>query len=124
MAEYGGKVGKVRFLTLYVKEANPIDSWSGGVDGYRGTGARLPQVKSDEDMKDHAEQFIRAHNWPADVVLDSLTGDAGLAFTGLESGALWLGVLQGDSVVVPSKPPPQDYVVEPVREWLASNVQS
>ena len=112
----------VRFLTVYVKEANPTDSWKGGKDGYSGSGARLPQVRNLDEMRDHARQFQIAHAWPTDVVLDSMAGNVGIAFTGMEMGALWLGVVELDTgrIRVPSKPPPLDYEVGPVRLWLAS----
>eukprot|EP00656_Telonema_subtile_P016064 TRINITY_DN18469_c0_g1_i1.p1 TRINITY_DN18469_c0_g1~~TRINITY_DN18469_c0_g1_i1.p1 ORF type:complete len:125 (+),score=27.99 TRINITY_DN18469_c0_g1_i1:401-775(+) len=109
-----------RFLTVYTLEANPTDNWK-HADGYQGTGARLPQAQSIEQLAEHASQFAAAHQWPAEIVLDDMDGSVGIAMATMRTGALWFGVIEGGSVTVPSKPPPFDYEIQPVREWLAAN---
>mmetsp|Transcript_32108 Transcript_32108/g.73586 ORF Transcript_32108/g.73586 Transcript_32108/m.73586 type:complete len:135 (-) Transcript_32108:96-500(-) len=120
MALYEAHHRFARFLTIYTNEANPLDVWQ-GADGYRGSGARRHRAKDLHEKAKLAAEFVQAHSWKSDLVLDTMAGDAGNMFALLPFGALWLGVVSDLKVVVASRPPPFDYEVGPTKVWLAKH---
>lgn len=104
-----------RFVTLYIKEAHPLDEWQmpSNVD----EGVCYPQPQTLEDRVKIANDFVKRFHYEIPLFVDPIENPANKAYAGWPE-RFYIVDEQG-TIVYKGKPGPFGYHPEEVEEWLA-----
>jgi type I thyroxine 5'-deiodinase len=106
---------RVRFLTLYIKEAHPLDEWQ--MDSNVTEGVCYPQPTSLADRVKIANDFVKRFHYGIPLVVDPIENPANAAYAGWPE-RLYV-VDESGTIVYKGKPGPFGYHPEEVEAWLA-----
>jgi hypothetical protein len=107
---------RVRFLTVYIKEAHPTDEWQ--MDSNEKEQICYPQPKTTADRVAIANDFVKRFRYELPVAVDPIENPANALYAGWPER---LYILDERGVVAyKGKPGPFGYHPEEVEAWLAS----
>ncbi len=110
-----GKYGdRVRFLTLYIKEAHPTDEWQ--MESNEKEGVCYPQPTTLSDRVRIANDFVKRFHYGIPLYVDRIENPANRAYAGWPE-RLYVVDEQG-RIVYKGKPGPFGYHPEEVEAWL------
>ncbi len=104
---------RVRFLTVYIKEAHPEDEWQ--MESNEDEGVCYPQPKNLEERLRIANDFQRRFDYELPLVVDGMDNGAMEAYAGWPER---LYVLVGDEVALKGGMGPFGFDPEAVEVWL------
>lgn len=106
------------FLTVYIKEAHPLDEWQ--MDSNEKDNVCYPQPKSTADRVRIANDFVKRFHYEIPIAVDPIDNLANAAYAGWPER---LYVLDEQGVIVyKGKPGPFGYHPEEVADWLKAHV--
>jgi hypothetical protein len=106
---------RVQFLTLYIKEAHPLDEWQ--MDSNVTEGVCYPQPTSLADRVKIANDFVKRFHYAIPLVVDPIENPANAVYAGWPE-RLYV-VDENGTIVYKGKPGPFGYHPEEVEAWLA-----
>jgi hypothetical protein len=106
---------RVRFVTLYIKEAHPTDEWQ--MDSNVTEGVCYPQPTSLADRVPIANDFVKRFHYAIPMMVDPIENPANQAYAGWPE-RLYV-VDAGGTIAYKGKPGPFGYHPEEVEVWLA-----
>ena len=106
---------RVRFVTLYIKEAHPTDEWQ--MDSNVTEGVCYPQPTNLADRVRIANDFAHRFHYDIPMVVDPIENPANQAYAGWPE-RLYV-VDENGTIVYKGKPGPFGYHPEEVETWLA-----
>jgi len=109
--QYGDRVG---FITIYIKEAHPLDEWQ--MDSNEKEGVCYPQPKTTEDRVRIAKDFVGRFHYQIPLFVDPIGDRANAAYAGWPE-RLYV-VDETGTIVYKGKPGPFGYHPEEVEAWL------
>jgi len=104
-----------RFVTLYIKEAHPLDEWQ--MDSNVDEGVCYPQPTSLADRMKIANDFVKRFRYDIPLYVDPIDNPANAAYAGWPE-RLYV-VDEAGTIVYKGKPGPFGYHPEEVEAWLA-----
>jgi hypothetical protein len=106
---------RVRFLTLYIKEAHPIDEWQ--MDSNVKEDVCYPQPTTTAKRVAIANDFVKRFHYDIPLIVDPIENPANAAYAGWPERFY---ILDEQGVIVyKGKPGPFGYHPEEVETWLA-----
>jgi len=105
----------VRFVTLYIKEAHPLDEWQ--MDSNVHEGVCYPQPTNLGDRVRIANDFVKRFSYEIPLYVDPIDNPANAAYAGWPE-RLYI-VDESGTIVYKGKPGPFGYHPEEVEAWLA-----
>jgi type I thyroxine 5'-deiodinase len=112
-AKYGGEA---RFLTVYIKEAHPIDEWQ--MDSNEKEGVCYPQPTTLPARVRIANDFVKRFHWGIPLLVDPIENAANGLYAGWPER--FYIVDEKGEIVYKGKPGPFGYHPEEVESWLAA----
>ena len=109
---YGDRVG---FLTVYIKEAHPLDEWQ--MDSNVKESVCYPQPKSLAQRVAIANDFVKRFSYRVPLAVDGMDNPANAAYAGWPER--FYIVDEKGLIVYKGKPGPFGYHPEEVESWLA-----
>jgi hypothetical protein len=109
---------RVRFLTLYIKEAHPEDEWQ--LDANEKESVCYTQPKTTAQRLAIANDFVKRFHWEIPLAVDPIENPANTAYAGWPER--FYVVDEKGVIVYKGKPGPFGYHPEEVEAWLAENV--
>lgn len=109
---YGDRVG---FLTVYIKEAHPLDEWQ--MDSNVKESVCYPQPKSLAQRVAIANDFVKRFSYRVPLAVDGMDNPANAAYAGWPER--FYIVDETGVIVYKGKPGPFGYHPEEVESWLA-----
>ena len=106
---------RVRFLTIYIKEAHPEDEWQ--MDSNEKEGVCYPQPRTTAQRVAIANDFARRFHYQIPLVVDPIENTANAAYAGWPER--FYVVDEQGVIVYKGKPGPFWYHPEEVEAWLA-----
>ena len=106
---------RVEFLTLYIKEAHPLDEWQ--MDSNVTEGVCYPQPTTLDDRMRIANDFVKRFNYKIPLVVDPIENPANKAYAGWPER--FYIVDESGMIVYKGKPGPFGYHPEEVEAWLS-----
>lgn len=106
---------RVQFLTLYIKEAHPLDEWQ--MDSNVKEGVCYPQPTNLGDRVKIANDFVQRFHYGIPLVVDPIENPANEAYAGWPE-RLYV-VDENGAIVYKGKPGPFGYHPEEVEAFLA-----
>ena len=106
---------RAQFLTLYIKEAHPLDEWQ--MDSNVKEGVCYPQPTTLEDRVRIANDFVKRFDYQIPMVVDPIENPANAAYAGWPER--FYIVDESGTIVYKGKPGPFGYHPEEVEAWLA-----
>ncbi len=111
---------RVRFLTLYIKEAHAQDEWP--MDVNEKESVCYPQPKTTAQRVAIARDFVQRFRWEIPLAVDPIEDPADALYAGWPER---LYVVDEKGVIVyKGKPGPFGYHPEEVEAWLAARFKS
>lgn len=102
------------FVTVYIKEAHPLDEWQ--MDSNEKDDVCYPQPKTTADRVKIANDFVRRFGYELPLLVDPIDNLANAAYAGWPER---LYVVDANGVIVyKGKPGPFGYHPEEVAAWL------
>jgi hypothetical protein len=111
---------RVRFLTVYIKEAHPLDEWQ--MESNEKESVCYPQPTTTGQRLSIANDFVKRFHWEIPLAVDAIENRANAAYAGWPE-RLYI-VDEKGVIVYKGKPGPFGYHPEEVEEWLASRFKS
>ncbi len=105
----------MRFLTLYIKEAHPLDEWQ--MESNEKESVCYPQPKTGADRVRIANDFVKRFHYAIPLVVDPIENPANQAYAGWPER--FYIVDENGTIVYKGKPGPFGYHPEEVEAWLA-----
>ena len=102
------------FVTIYIKEAHPLDEWQ--MDSNEKEGVCYPQPKSREDRVRIANDFVGRFHYQIPLFVDPIDDRANAAYAGWPERLYVID--QTGTIVYKGKPGPFGYHPEEVEAWL------
>jgi type I thyroxine 5'-deiodinase len=109
---YGDRVG---FLTVYIKEAHPLDEWQ--MDSNVKESVCYPQPQSLAQRVAIANDFVKRFSYRVPLAVDGMDNPANAAYAGWPER--FYIVDEKGVIVYKGKPGPFGYHPEEVESWLA-----
>jgi iodothyronine deiodinase-like protein len=109
---YGDRVG---FLTIYIKEAHPLDEWQ--MDSNVKESVCYPQPQSLAQRIAIANDFVKRFSYRVPLAVDGMDNPANAAYAGWPER--FYIVDETGVIVYKGKPGPFGYHPEEVESWLA-----
>ena len=106
---------RVRFLTIYIKEAHPEDEWQ--MDSNEKEGVCYPQPRTTAQRVAIASDFVKRFHYEIPLVVDPIENTANAAYAGWPER--FYVVDEQGVIVYKGKPGPFGYHPEEVEAWLA-----
>jgi type I thyroxine 5'-deiodinase len=106
----------VEFITIYIKEAHPLDEWQ--MDSNEKEDICYPQPKSTEDRVRIANDFVRRSRYEVPVLVDPIDNRTNTLYAGWPE-RLYV-VDETGTIVYKGKPGPFGYHPEEVEAWLGA----
>jgi hypothetical protein len=111
---------RARFLTVYIKEAHPLDEWQ--MESNEKESVCYPQPTTTGQRLRIANDFVKRFHWEIPLAVDTIENPANAAYAGWPER---LYVIDEKGVIVyKGKPGPFGYHPEEVAEWLAIRFKS
>jgi hypothetical protein len=107
--------GRVRFLTVYIKEAHPLDEWQ--MDSNVKESVCYPQPTTLVQRVAIANDFVKRFSYRIPLVVDDLDNRANALYAGWPERFYILD--EKGVIVYKGKPGPFGYHPEEVESWLA-----
>ena len=107
--------GRVRFLTVYIKEAHPLDEWQ--MDSNVKESVCYPQPTNLVQRVAIANDFVKRFSYRIPLVVDDLDNRANALYAGWPERFYILD--EKGVIVYKGKPGPFGYHPEEVESWLA-----
>jgi Iodothyronine deiodinase len=111
---------RVQFLTLYIKEAHPLDEWQ--MESNEKESVCYPQPKTAGDRVRIANDFVSRFHYSIPLLVDPIENPADQAYAGWPER--FYVVDESGTVVYKGKPGPFGYHPEEVEQWLAKRFPS
>lgn len=105
---------RVNFLTLYIKEAHPLDEWQ--MDSNVKEDVCYPQPTNMADRVRIANDFVKRFHYAIPLVVDPIENPANKAYAGWPE-RLYV-VDESGTIAYKGKPGPFGYHPEEVEAWL------
>ena len=106
---------RVNFVTLYIKEAHPLDEWQ--MDSNVDEGVCYPQPTTSEQRIKIANDFVKRFSYGMPLFIDPIENPANAAYSGWPER--FYIVDESGTIVYKGKPGPFGYHPEEVEAWLA-----
>jgi len=106
---------RVRFLTLYIKEAHPLDEWQ--MDSNEKENVCYPQPKTTAQRVAIANDFVKRFRYDVPLAVDPIENRANALYAGWPE-RFYIVDEQG-VIVFKGKPGPFGFHPEEVEQWLA-----
>ena len=106
---------RVRFLTLYIKEAHPLDEWQ--MDSNEKENVCYPQPKTTAQRVAIANDFVKRFRYDVPLAVDPIENRANAVYAGWPE-RFYIVDEQG-VIVFKGKPGPFGFHPEEVEQWLA-----
>ena len=106
---------RTQFLTLYIKEAHPLDEWQ--MDSNVDEGVCYPQPPTTDQRVRIANDFVKRFHFEIPLVVDPIENPANQAYAGWPERFYILD--EQGTIVYKGKPGPFGYHPEEVEAWLA-----
>jgi type I thyroxine 5'-deiodinase len=110
--DYGDRV---RFLTVYIKEAHPEDEWQ--MDSNEKENVCYPQPRTLADRLAIANDFVKRFQYDVPIAVDDIGNDADKAYAGWPER--FYIVEESGKIVYKGEPGPFGFKPEEVERWLA-----
>ena len=107
---------KARFVTLYIKEAHPLDEWQ--MDSNVKEDVCYPQPTNLEQRVRIAKDFVKRFRYEMPLYVDPIENPANAAYAGWPER--FYIVDEAGTIVYKGKPGPFGYHPEEVEAWLAA----
>ncbi|PYV13205.1 MAG: hypothetical protein DMG07_15170 [Acidobacteria bacterium] len=111
---------RVQFVTVYIKEAHPLDEWQ--LDANETQQVCYAQPKTFADRLAIASDFVRRFNYPVPLVVDRMDNQAERLYAAWPE-RLYI-VDESGTIVYKGKPGPLGYHPEEVEVWLENRFPS
>jgi Iodothyronine deiodinase len=106
---------RANFVTLYIKEAHPLDEWQ--MDSNVTEGVCYPQPTSSAQRIAIANDFVKRFSYEIPLLIDPIENPANAAYAGWPERFYILD--EAGTIVYKGKPGPFGYHPEEVEAWLA-----
>jgi hypothetical protein len=106
---------RARFVTLYIKEAHPLDEWQ--MDSNVDDGVCYPQPTTSGQRVAIANDFVKRFKYEIPLFIDPIENPANAAYAGWPERFYILD--EAGTIVFKGKPGPFGYHPEEVEAWLA-----
>ncbi len=106
---------RARFLTLYIKEAHPLDEWQ--MESNEKESVCYPQPTTLEQRVRIANDFVKRFHYTMPLYVDPIENPANAAYAGWPER--FYIVDESGTIVYKGKPGPFGYHPEEVEAWLA-----
>jgi len=106
---------RVRFLTLYIKEAHPLDEWQ--MDSNEKENVCYPQPKTTAQRVAIANDFVKRFHYDVPLVVDRIENPANAVYAGWPER--FYIVDEAGVIVYKGKPGPFGFHPDEVEAWLA-----
>jgi hypothetical protein len=106
---------RVRFLTLYIKEAHPLDEWQ--MESNEKESVCYPQPKTTAERVRIANDFVKRFHYGTPLIVDPIENVANRVYAGWPERFYILD--EASTIVYKGKPGPFGYHPEEVEAWLA-----
>jgi len=106
---------RANFVTLYIKEAHPLDEWQ--MDSNVTEGVCYPQPTTSDQRIAIANDFVKRFSWEIPMLIDPIENPANAAYAGWPER--FYIVDETGTIVYKGKPGPFGYHPEEVESWLA-----
>lgn len=107
--------GKVRFSTVYIREAHPLDEWQMSSNEKEGVCYRQPRTLAERVAI--ANDFVKRFGWDLPIAVDGMDDRANEAYAGWPERLYVID--ETGHIVYKGKPGPFGYHPEEVEDWLA-----
>src|SRR6266568_8115824 len=111
---------RVRFLTLYIKEAHPTDEWQ--MDSNEKEQVCYPQPKTTAQRVAIAKDFVKRFHYELPLAVDPIENPANALYAGWPER--FYIVDEKGMILYKGKPGPFGYHPEEVETWLSSRFSS
>ena len=111
---------RARFLTLYIKEAHPLDEWQ--MESNEKESVCYPQPKTTAERVRIANDFVKRFHYETPLMVDPIENPANAAYAGWPERFYILD--EASMIVYKGKPGPFGYHPEEVEAWLAKRFGS
>ena len=105
---------QVQFLTLYIKEAHPLDEWQ--MDSNVKEDVCYPQPTSLADRTKSANDFVKRFHYELPMLIDPIENPANAEYAGWPERFYILD--EAGTIVYKGEPGPFGYHPEQVEAWL------
>jgi hypothetical protein len=112
---YGHYGDRVNFVTVYIKEAHPLDEWQ--MDSNEKENVCYPQPRTTAQRVAIANDFVKRFHYEIPLVVDPIENPANAAYAGWPER--FYVVDERGVIVYKGKPGPFGYHPEEVEAWLA-----
>lgn len=109
---------RARFVTVYIKEAHPLDEWQ--MTSNETEGVCYKQPRSLAERVAIANDFVKRFSYSIALLVDGMDDAANALYAGWPER--FYIVDAGGRIVYKGKPGPFGYHPEEVEAWLAANV--
>jgi len=106
---------RVKFVTLYIKEAHPLDEWQ--MKSNEKESVCYAQPKTLSDRVRIANDFVKRFHYGMPLYVDPIENPANAAYAGWPERFYILD--EGGTIVYKGRPGPFGYHPEEVEAWLA-----
>ena len=106
---------RVNFLTLYIKEAHPLDEWQ--MESNEKESVCYPQPTNLKDRVRIANDFVKRFHYEMPLYVDPIENPANQAYAGWPER--FYVIDESGTIVYKGKPGPFGYHPEEVEAWLA-----
>jgi type I thyroxine 5'-deiodinase len=106
---------RANFVTLYIKEAHPLDEWQ--MDSNVTEGVCYPQPTTSAQRIAVANDFVKRFSYEIPLLIDPIENPANAAYAGWPERFYILD--EAGTIVYKGKPGPFGYHPEEVEAWLA-----
>ena len=106
---------RANFLTVYIKEAHPLDEWQ--MESNEKENVCYPQPKTLKDRVAIANDFARRFDYRVPLVVDDMDNKANALYAGWPERIYVID--ERGTIVYKGKPGPFGYHPEEVEAWLA-----
>lgn len=103
------------FVTVYIKEAHPLDEWQ--MDSNEEQGVCYPQPTTQAERVVIANDFVKRHAWKLPLLVDPLDNRADALYAGWPERLYVVG--EDGRIAYKGETGPFGYRPEEVAEWLA-----
>ena len=107
---------RVGFLTVYIKEAHPLDEWQ--MDSNEKESVCYPQPKTLSQRVAIANDFVKRFSYRVPLAVDGMGNPANAAYAGWPERFYILD--ENGVILYKGKPGPFGYHPEEVESWLAA----
>ena len=112
--------GKANFLTIYIKEAHPLDEWQ--MESNEKESVCYPQPKTLAQRVAIANDFVKRFDYRVPLVVDDMDNRANALYAGWPERFY---IVDDKGVIAfKGKPGPFGYRPEEVEAWLAARFKS